>query len=322
MTPKPLRVYLGTEEGLHVGVLDNTSFRLEHTELKEQAVRSLAVHPANPEQVFVGCGLRGWGLHRTCDGGRTVESLGFEDRWVWGVTVDPVDPEIVYVGTEPPGMYRSTDSGHTFTELTGATAVPSRESWQFYHEPFGGGHIHAITKHPECPQRLVAGVEDGPLLVSSDHGKTWEERFDGNDLHRIAMDPRDPDRWFIGTGDGLFETVDAGASWEEHDTLSGSYVHGVEFAPHNPEHLWVYAAETPPVYASFDGGESWSVRGDLPPGRGADPIAFHPDDRNSILYAGGDHSGNLYLSTDYGDTWELVTDDIPKVWRLAVGRMA
>ncbi|MFB6193646.1 MAG: hypothetical protein ABEI75_01155 [Halobaculum sp.] len=300
-------VALGTENGLRVVRVTPTGVETRDEALAGEAVRSLAVHPET-DAVFVGCGLRGWGLHRWRDGETT--RLGFDDRWVWGVSLDPRDSETVYVGTEPPALYRSRDGGASFTELSGLTDVPSRDDWTFYHEPFGDGHVHAITLHPDRPDRLVAGVEDGPVLVSTDGGETWREALTGHDVHRIAVDPRDPDRWLVGAEDGLFVTDDAGDSWTTR--LSGRYVHGVRFV--TPDRVWAYAADASPVLRSDDGGRSWTAVGaDLPPARAADPLV--PVDRETAIYAGGETVSRIRLTTDGGDSWRTLATDLPKVWR-------
>lgn len=306
----PFRVALGTEDGVRIARLTDDGVTVSREALAGEAVRSLATAPDGT--LFVGCGLRGWGAYKITN--ETVTPLGFEDRWVWGITIHPTDPDTVFVGTEPPALYRSSDGGKTFTELPGVTDVPSRENWKFYHEPFGDGHVHGLTIHPDRPDRLVAGVEDGPLLCSTDGGETWTDGLTGHDVHRLAMDPTDPQRWLVGTADGLFCTEDAGGSWTRR--LADQYVHGVTFDPHEPDRVWLYAAEPEPVYRSADSGRSWSsVSDDLPAARAADPLVVHPRSPDTVIYAGGEQASQLYYTTDAGGTWELLSATLPKVWR-------
>jgi photosystem II stability/assembly factor-like uncharacterized protein len=306
----PLRVALGTEDGVRIVRVTDSGVTVSRDALSGETVRSLATAPDGT--LYVGCGLRGWGAYKIT--GERVSQLGFEDRWVWGVTLHPTDPETVFVGTEPPALYRSSDGGEAFTELSGVTDVPSREEWEFYHDPFGDGHIHGLTIHPDQPDRLVAGVEDGPLLYSNDGGDSWSDTLPGRDVHRLAMDPADPDRWLVGTADGLFCTTDAGGSWTSH--LTGEYVHGVTFDAHDPNRVWVYTAEADPVYRSSDGGQSWTaVAEDLPAARAADPLVVHPRRPDTVVYAGGEQAGRLFYTTDAGRTWERISTDLPKVWR-------
>lgn len=323
------RVVLGTENGVRLGRIGPDGFVESRRALAGEAVRGLAVDRER-QVVYVACGLRGWGLHRLdldtdgdeIDTGR-VTALGLSDRWVWGV--ERAHDGTLYAGTEPPGLFRSTDGGTTWTELSGVTSVPSRDDWTFYHHPFGDGHVHAVSVHPERPDRIVAGVEDGPLLRSTDGGATWHEWLTGHDTHRTTLAPGDPDRVFVATADGLFERRDAGDGWSQH--LDGAYVHQIAFHPADPERAWVYAATDNPVWRSDDGGRSWTPAsagpvGDaeetLPAARAAVPLLRHPTDPNTVAYAAGETVGRLFWTTDAGESWRLVDDHLPKVWRTAV----
>lgn len=113
-------LYAGTEDGVVVLRWDGgTGLRVVGRGLAGQAVRAIAVDPRNPAQATLGCGLRGWGLHRTADAGGSFEALGFADGWVWEVAHMPGDPEALWVGTEPPMLYVSRDGGATFQPLDG-----------------------------------------------------------------------------------------------------------------------------------------------------------------------------------------------------------
>ena len=125
------RLYLGTEDGTRTAVLGDGQAVVVAEGLPGQAVRAISPSPVTPEEAFVGCGVRGSGLYRTTDGGHTYTSFGFDDEWVWGLSRHPTDPEKLYVGTEPPGLWVSTDSGGSFERVDGIETLPSRESWFF-----------------------------------------------------------------------------------------------------------------------------------------------------------------------------------------------
>ncbi len=254
----PCTLYVGTEDGLRtVRVTDAGSVAQLESGLHGQAVRAIAIHPDNPSIAYVGCGLRGWGLHYTENGCETFTAIGFEDEWVWDVTFSP-DPETVYVGTEPPMLYVSEDDG-PFEAFSTIDALESRSTWTFFHEPFYAGHIHGLAVHPDRPERLFAGVEHGSLIYSDDWGESWSEALVGYDLHRVAIDPTDPDRVFAGAGEGLFVSDDAARSWTAVESLRGAYVHGVAFDPADPETVFGYVdRDESPLYRSTDRGQTWS----------------------------------------------------------------
>lgn len=315
----PCWLYLGTEDGLRGALLDERGLDVRSAALSGAAVRAIVADPADPADAYVGCGLRGWGLYRASDAGSTVESLGFEDRWVWGLARHPTDRPL-YVGTEPPMVFRSTD-GTTFEPCEGIDDLPSRPDWTFFHEPFEAGHVHGFAIHPDRPERIFAGVEHGALIHTSDGGDTWDEALVGEDLHRVVVDPADPDRVLAAAGSGLHVSPDAGRSWKRVEDLREKYLHALVFDPTDPDRVYAYAAEDgSPVYRSEDGGRTWTAVGDgLPAARPADTLRLHPDDPEAIVYVGDvDGGSRVFVSTDRGDEWTAVGDVVPKTWRLEV----
>lgn len=318
----PFRMYLGTEDGLRVAIVDGRELDVVDAGLPGETVRAIDVHPADPGDAFVGCGLRGWGLYRTGDAGRSLDAVGFEDRWVWGVARHPADPETVYVGTEPPMVFRSTDGGASFESRDRIDDLPSRSGWTFFHEPFAAGHVHGFAIHPDRPERIFAGVEQGALIYTRDGGDTWDEALVGRDVHRVAVDPADPDRVLAATGRGLHVSPDAGRSWDDVDDLDGSYVHAIVFDPTDPDRVYAYAHEDgSPVYRSEDAGDSWTDAGDaLPAARPADTLRLHPDDPETLVYVGDvdDGGSRVFVSTDRGEEWSAIGPEVSKTWRLEV----
>jgi photosystem II stability/assembly factor-like uncharacterized protein len=313
------RLYLGMEDGLRTAHLTDDGLEITARAVEGNAVRALSVHPADPGDLYLGCGLRGWGLYHTSDAGATVEDVGFAEEWVWGLARQPGAPDTLYVGTEPPMVYRSTDGGETFQALDGVHDLPSREDWTFFHDPFHAGHVHGFALHPERPDRVLAGVEHGALLRSGDGGETWTESLVGSDVHRVAVHPAEPERVSAATGSGLHRSRDGGHTWEHADGLDGLYLHAIEYYPEDHHRLYAYAAEAEsPVHRSDDGGDTWNPIGPrLPNGRATDALRLHPADPETVLYVGdvGDAS-RVFVSPDAGHTWERLDPALPKVWRL------
>jgi photosystem II stability/assembly factor-like uncharacterized protein len=319
------RLHLGTRDGvLTFGVdEDGTPVKQGHV-LAGQAVRGIASHPDDPDLLFIACGLRGWGLHLSEDGGKTAQPIGFEDRWVWDVIVDPVDPDTILVGTEPPGLFRGhrTNGTWSFEEYAGIHDLPSRSRWTFFHEPFRAGHVHGIARSEARPGRIVAGVEHGALLLTHDDGRTWAEALVGYDVHRVSVHPEDPDTLYVSAGNGLHVSHDSGQTWEAVPGLRGKYIHAIVFAAGHPRTMVVYVDSSRcPLYRTDDGGDSWCPIGEaLPASRPADPVRMRPGNCKTLFYAGdtGTDTSTLYRSADGGDTWSEVASRLPKVWRMHV----
>jgi photosystem II stability/assembly factor-like uncharacterized protein len=314
-------LYVGTEDGLHSVLLDDgLTASITAQGIEGHAVRGIAIHPEHPEEALIGCGLRGWGLYHTRDGGRSFDPVGFKDCWVWDVAYQPGQPGTIWVGTEPQTIYRSVDGGESFQPMQAVEHLPSKARWKFFHPPFYAGHIHGFAIAASRPELVFAGVEHGALVYSHDAGETWHERLVGFDLHRIAIDPGDPHHLLAGAGEGLFVSADAGETWSAVPAMQGKYIHAVIFDPHIPGRVFAYA-DIPgsPLYRSDDNGLTWRTAGvGLPNAQPADTLCLHPTMPDVLLYAGDTarRESHLYLSTDAGGTWTMLDLALPKVWRM------
>ena len=98
------------------------------------SIGDIAIHPANPEIVYVGTGESnnrqtssfGAGMYKTTDGGKTWTYIGLrETQSISRVVLDPRNPETVYVSATGPlfgasedrGIYKSTNGGRTWTKV-------------------------------------------------------------------------------------------------------------------------------------------------------------------------------------------------------------
>lgn len=295
-------LYLGTDEGL--SGFDGTEQTITTSVLDGQPVRDLEIDTASDGTVWAGSALGGSGLYRIDARGDSVESVGFENEWVWGV--DRLPDGHLYVGTEPPGLYRHDADG--FTALEGIHDVSGREEWTFGYEPFEAGHVHGITAHADRPERLFAAVEIGGILVSDDGGETWELRLQGEDVHRLAFAPDSADHVFAATETGVYESEDGGATWHVVEATDGLYVKLLRHGPDGT--LFAPAAtdmgDTDVQLYAYD--SRWNRRGTV---SGASVLAFGLVDGTFLLQQAGE-TGRLLVSND-GDEWEAVGPSIPRI---------
>lgn len=171
------------------------------------------------------------GLYHSTDGERW-EDLGVPAEEVWEVL--SLDGNL-YAGTYPAAIYRSTDDGDTWSELSGLQDVPHRDRWR---NPFGpDGRVRALVSPPDRPERLLAGIEAGGFFVSDDGGETWAEKNvgDQHDFHQILT--LGPEEYLVVCGrlsvtnmnhgakrGGLFHTTDGGETFEKlNDSIEPSY---------------------------------------------------------------------------------------------------
>jgi hypothetical protein len=191
---------------------------LEQTE----AIGRIVVHPTNPDIVWVAAVGAIWrsnperGLYKTTDGGRTWRNVKFiSDRAGFiDVAIHPRDPNILFaaswervrgpyfLNSGGPGsaLWRSTDGGETWTEVTGGG---------FPTTPKGRIGIAIAPSNPDVIYTMVeASPEDGQrrsgLYRSADGGRTWEH-VNGNNVRpfyysQVRVAPDDENRvWWSST---------------------------------------------------------------------------------------------------------------------------
>ncbi len=171
-------VYKSTDGGKtwsHLG-LDDTRY-----------IARVRIHPQNPDWVYVAAlghvygpnAMRG--VYRSQDGGASWERVLFrsENAGAIDLCMDPTNPRILYAalwqtrrtpwdlssGGPDSGLYKSTDGGDTWTELTQNPGMPS-----------GLRGKAGIAVSPAMPERVwaIMEAEDGGLFRSDDGGETWK----------------------------------------------------------------------------------------------------------------------------------------------------
>lgn len=195
-----------------------------------------------------------------CDGQGQWQVQSFlEGQDVRCLAADPLDPAVIYAGTQGSGLLRSQDRG---------------QSWQ----PAGldGQVVKSIAASPHRPGLLYAGTRPAYMHISHDYGATWNELAGFRDIpnrrfwfspaerpwqayvQAITLSPSDPDLLLAGIEFGAtVRSVDGGRTWSSH--LSGALrdCHSLKFHASNGN--WIYEAGGTGggVSLSRDGGRTW-----------------------------------------------------------------
>ena len=302
------RLYAATGDG--IARIDEAGAEWTVTiSLEGSGVQCLALDPADPDRVFAG--LREGGVRRTVDAGGTWSDCSPPQPAVFSLAVSRADG-VLYAGTEPSALYQSEDQGETWRELEALLELPSRPSWSFPPRPWTS-HVRWIAPSPHDADVLLAGIELGGLMRSTDHGSTWQDHRPGAqpDVHSLAWHPRTTGRAYEAGGGGAAWSDDGGDTWQAADDgRDRHYTWSVAVDPEDPE-LWYVSASTGP-FAAHRGGNpqaaiyrnlagTWEqLGGGLPEPLTAMPYALvAADDR---LFAGF-ANGEIWESGDRGDSW-------------------
>ncbi len=259
---------------------------------------------------------------------------------VWQIVpAGPGQPGVVYAGTQPSALWRSTDGGHTYELVTGLWDHPHRPEWG---EGFGGQAIHTILPHPDDPARMLVAMSTGGVYRTTDGGESWAPANRGikayflpdpwpefgQCVHKVARDGADPDRYYAQNHHGVYRTTDGGDNWESiAGTLPADFGFPIVAHPSRGGTVWnfplVSDGQRQPVdlkcrvYRSTDSGDHWQAQQDGLPGDPYYPVvlrdAMCTDDGSPAGVYFGSRSGDVFASADEGETWSTVAAHLPDV---------
>jgi len=231
---------------------------------------------------------------------------------------------VVWAGTEPSAVYRSTDGGVSWEPRPGLTALPSAARWSFPPRPHTH-HVRWLEVDPHDPDRLYVGIEAGALVRSTDGGETWQDHPEGArvDNHSIETHPDREGLVYTAAGDGFAASGDGGDTWvHPQEGLDHRYCWSVIADPGDPDRLVMSAARGARtahfpgaaqsyVYRRDGRGEAWQrVDSDaLPTGEGVLRAVLATTGEAGVVYAANNHG--LFRSADAGSSWEALDVPLP-----------
>ncbi len=364
-----IRVLVGTRKGAFIITGDGkrTSWNIEGPLFGGWEIYHMKGSPADPNRIYASQSSSWFGqvVHRSDDGGKTWDTVGNEfaydgvpgtHQWydgtphpweftrVWHLEPSRTDPDTVYAGVEDAALFRSTDGGNSWEELSGLRKHGSGPQWA----PGAGGMcLHSILVDPQNSDRMFIAISAAGTFRTDDGGETWRainqglhseyipdpEAEVGHCVHRIAMHETRPDVLFMQKHWDVMRTDDAGETWYEvSGNLPSDFGFVVDVHAHEPETIYVVPIKSdsehyPPegklrVYRSRTGGNEWEALTKGLPQQDCyvnvlrDAMTIDRLDPCGIYF--GTTGGAVYASADEGDSWMPIAENLPKVLSVEV----
>jgi photosystem II stability/assembly factor-like uncharacterized protein len=263
----------------------------------------------------------------------------WEFKRVWHLEPSLEDPETVYAGVEDAALFRTTDGGRTWHELSGLRGHGTGPQWQ----PGAGGMcLHTIILDPVNSGRIYVAISAAGAFRTDDGGSTWRPinrglrsqyipdptAEVGHCVHHVTMHPSRPSTLFMQKHWDVMRSDDAGDNWREvSGNLPTDFGFVIDVHAHEPETVYVVpiksdAEHYPPdgrlrVYRSRTGGEEWEALTNGLPRKDCyvnvlrDAMSVDTLDPCGVYF--GTTGGQVYASADGGDNWSPIVRDLPAV---------
>lgn len=272
---------------MQAGQRTDGSWKLEGPANIGARINTIAMHPTDKDILYVG--FADGGLWKTTNGGRDWSPIFDNQIWqsIGSICIDPVNPNVVYVGTGDPnvsgypraggGLYKSTDAGSTWKYMgLDETRIISR-----------------ILVHKNAPNTVYAAAMGAPFFKhndkgvykSTDGGITWNQSLlinDSTGVSEIIIHPENEQILYAvgwnrvrnykkslvsGPDARVYKTIDGGKNWQilSNGLPQGSFTRmGICLAESDPDVVYVQYTNAQTlnlesIYKSTDGGNSFQL---------------------------------------------------------------
>jgi hypothetical protein len=355
LKPGSILLLVGTAKG---GFVFRSDARRKRWSVQGPLFKGLNVHhficdPRDRETWYAATYSEWWGcdIQRSHDGGRKwlrtkggvryAKNSGLSVKCVWHIRPGrPSEPGVVYAGVDPAGLFRSEDSGVTWSEVKGLNRHATRSRWM----PGKGGMIlHTILPDPENPQRMHIAISAAGVFRTDDGGATWQPRNRGTRadfmpnkfpelgqcVHKLALAPGRAGLLYQQNHCGVYRSDSAGDKWTDISRgLSSRFGFPIAVHPHEPDTVWVVPMTSSffracpdgrlSAYRSQNGGRAWQRQSSGLPSRNAHLLvlreAMSTDSADPAGVYFGTAAGQVFYTRNEGREWDLLADFLPPVY--------
>ena len=244
-------------------------------DIDQVQVGRIAIHPKNPDIVYIAIigdlfkNSKKRGVYKSSDGGQTWKHVLFsnERSGAVDISIDKNNPRIIFASTwnirrtpyslesggEGSGLWKSTDGGETWNNISGNDGLPS-----------GLWGISGVSVSPVNSKKIFALIEnkDGGLFRSDDGGNSWKKVNEDRNLRqrawyytRVYADTQNENRVYV-MNVSFWRSEDDGKSFDRYRTPHGDH-HDLWIDPENNNRLIV--ADDGGAQVSNDDASNWST---------------------------------------------------------------
>ena len=229
------------------------------------------------------------------------------------IIVDPNDPNTYYAGAPAGGIWKSTDSGSSWSPLSDGLLQIG---------------VSGIAVEDGSPNTIfiATGDDDGwdtysvGVMKSTDGGTTWNttglntSAGHPTNMNDIYMHPSNSNILWVATNKGVYKTTDGGVNWTNANGTQNLNIKDIKLKPGNPNTIYAVTPDT--FYVSTDAGDTFTNAGfgtGLPASSSRLVIDVTADNTNVVyvLSALSNDFQGLYKSTDSGVTFSQMAASTP-----------